>query len=151
MEPRPKFFFYSDYSCLPGRVRIRDLLQAEVNDLNEDDQTVRSLLQLAGTNQEYLLAPDYDMRRWELENVTNAITKDVLQYWTTNADLRVMIDISTETQTAANGQQAVHDEMHVRMYENRHMLSLPFDERLSKHCQVIYTTHSPFNDTTRQP
>lgn len=105
-----------------------------------------------------------------------------------------MIDISQETETGPNGKQAVHDEMHVRMYDNRHMLSLPFDERssgfqwffsfltafsryeydntpviilldepalglhakaqrdflrfieerLSKRCQVIYTTHSPF-------
>ena len=190
----PRFFFYSDYSRLPGRVRIRELLEAEADDLDEDDQTALSLLQLAGTDQEYLLDPDYDTRRRELENVANAITQDVLQYWTTNADLRVMIDISQKTETASNGQQAVHDEMHVRMYDNRHMLSLPFDERssgfqwffsfltafsryeyddapviilldepalglhakaqrdflrfieerLSKRCQVIYTTHSPF-------
>lgn len=190
----PRFFFYSDYSRLPGRVRIRELLEAEADDLDEDDQTALSLLQLAGTDQEYLLDPDYDTRRRELENVANAITQDVLQYWTTNADLRVMIDISQETEAGPNGQQAVHDEMHVRMYDNRHMLSLPFDERssgfqwffsfltafsryeyddtpviilldepalglhakaqrdflrfieerLSKRCQVIYTTHSPF-------
>jgi len=190
----PRFFFYSDYSRLPGRVRIRELLEAKADDLDEDDQTALSLLQLAGTDQEYLLDPDYDTRRRELENVANAITQDVLQYWTTNADLRVMIDISQETEAGPNGQQAVHDEMHVRMYDNRHMLSLPFDERssgfqwffsfltafsryeyddtpviilldepalglhakaqrdflrfieerLSKRCQVIYTTHSPF-------
>ena len=190
----PRFFFYSDYSRLPGRVRIRELLEAEADDLDADDQTALSLLQLAGTDQEYLLDPNYDTRRRELENVANAITQDVLQYWTTNADLRVMIDISQETETAANGKQAVHDEMHVRMYDNRHMLSLPFDERssgfqwffsflaafsryeydstpviilldepalglhakaqrdflrfieerLSKRCQVIYSTHSPF-------
>jgi predicted ATP-dependent endonuclease of OLD family len=105
-----------------------------------------------------------------------------------------MIDISQETEQRKDGHHAVHDEMHVRMYDNRHMLSLPFDERssgfqwffsflaafsryeyedtpvvilldepalglhakaqkdflrfieerLSKRCQVIYTTHSPF-------
>ncbi len=190
----PKFFFYSDYSRLPGRVRIKELLEADPETLDEDDQTALSLLNLAGTDKDYLLDPDYDTRRRELENVANAITQDVLKYWTTNADLRVMIDISKETVTAPNGQQAVHDEMHVRMYDNRHMLSLPFDERssgfqwffsfltafsryeyddtpviilldepalglhakaqkdflrfieerLSKRCQVIYTTHSPF-------
>lgn len=190
----PKFFFYSDYSRLPGRVRIRELLEADPDELEEDDQTALSLLQLAGTDKDYLLNPDYDTRRRELENVANAITQEVLQYWTTNADLRVMIDISQETETGPNGEQAVHDKMHVRMYDSRHMLSLPFDERssgfqwffsfltafsryqdddtpviilldepalglhakaqrdflrfieerLSKRCQVIYTTHSPF-------
>ena len=128
----PRFFFYSDYSRLPGRVRIRELLKAEADDLDEDDQTALSLLQLAGSDQEYLLDPDYDTRRRELENVANAITQDVLQYWTTNADLRVMIDISQGTEATQNGQRGtVHDEMHVRMYDNRHMLSLPFDERSS--------------------
>ena len=128
----PRFFFYSDYSRLPGRVRIRELLKAEADDLDEDDQTALSLLQLAGSDQEYLLDPDYDTRRRELENVANAITQDVLQYWTTNADLRVMIDISQGTEATQNGQRGtVHDEMHIRMYDNRHMLSLPFDERSS--------------------
>lgn len=190
----PKFFFYSDYSRLPGRVRIRELLQADPETLDENDQTARSLLQLAGSDQDYLLDPDYETRRRELENVANAISQDVLQYWTTNTDLRVLIDISQETEQRKDGQHAVHDEMHVRMYDNRHMLSLPFDERssgfqwffsfltafsryeyddtpviilldepalglhakaqkdflrfieerLSKRCQVIYTTHSPF-------
>ena len=190
----PKFFFYSDYSRLPGKVRIRELLEANPEKLDENDQTALSLLQLAGTDQEYLLNPDYETRRRELENVANAISQDVLQYWTTNTDLRVLIDISQETEQRDDGQHAVHDEMHVRMYDNRHMLSLPFDERssgfqwffsfltafsryeyddtpviilldepalglhakaqkdflrfieerLSKRCQVIYTTHSPF-------
>lgn len=190
----PKFFFYSDYSRLPGKVRIRELLEADQESLDENDQTALSLLQLAGSDQEYLLDPDYETRRRELENVANAISQDVLQYWTTNTDLRVLIDISQETEQRKDGQHAVHDEMHVRMYDNRHMLSLPFDERssgfqwffsfltafsryeyddtpviilldepalglhakaqkdflrfieerLSKRCQVIYTTHSPF-------
>jgi predicted ATPase len=190
----PKFFFYSDYSRLPGKVRIRELLQANADELDANEQTALSLLQLAGSEQEYLLDPDYETRRRELENVANAITQDVLKYWTTNADLRVMIDISQETEQRKDGHHAVHDEMHVRMYDNRHMLSLPFDERssgfqwffsflaafsryeyedtpvvilldepalglhakaqkdflrfieerLSKRCQVIYTTHSPF-------
>lgn len=190
----PKFFFYSDYSRLPGKVRIRELLEADRETLDENEQTALSLLQSAGSDQEYLLDPDYETRKRELENVANAISQDVLQYWTTNTDLRVLIDISQETEQRKDGQHAVHDEMHVRMYDNRHMLSLPFDERssgfqwffsfltafsryeyddtpviilldepalglhakaqkdflrfieerLSKRCQVIYTTHSPF-------
>ena len=90
----PKFFFYSDYSRLPGKVRIRELLEADPETLDENDQTALSLLQLAGSDQEYLLDPDYETRKRELENVANAISQDVLQYWTTNTDLRVLIDIS---------------------------------------------------------
>ena len=127
----PKFFFYSDYSRLPGKVRIRELLEADAEKLDEDDQTALSLLKLAGSDQDYLLDPDYETRKRELENVANAISQDVLQYWTTNTDLRVLIDISQTTEKRPDGQHAVHDEMHVRMYDNRHMLSLPFDERSS--------------------
>lgn len=127
----PKFFFYSDYSRLPGKVRIRELLEADAEKLDEDDQTALSLLKLAGSDQDYLLDPDYETRKRELENVANAISQDVLQYWTTNTDLRVLIDISQTTEKRQDGQHAVHDEMHVRMYDNRHMLSLPFDERSS--------------------
>jgi ABC-type cobalamin/Fe3+-siderophores transport system ATPase subunit len=127
----PKFFFYSDYSRLPGRVRIRELLETKPELLDENDQTALSLLNLAGSDQDYLLDPDYETRKRELENVANAISQDVLQYWTTNTDLRVLIDISQKTEQRADGQHAVHDELHVRMYDNRHMLSLPFDERSS--------------------
>jgi ABC-type transport system involved in cytochrome c biogenesis ATPase subunit len=127
----PKFFFYADYSRLPSTVRIRELLEADAEKLDEDKQTALSLLRLAGSDQEYLLNPDYETRKRELENVANAISQDVLQYWTTNTDLRVLIDISQKTERRADGQHAVHDEMHVRMYDNRHMLSLPFDERSS--------------------
>ncbi|TAD90325.1 MAG: hypothetical protein EAZ99_06780 [Alphaproteobacteria bacterium] len=127
----PKFFFYADYSRLPSKVRIRELLEADAEKLDAEMQTALSLLKLAGSDRDYLLAPDYETRKRELENVANVISQDVLQYWTTNTDLRVLIDISQKTEELPNGNHAVHDEMHVRMYDNRHMLSLPFDERSS--------------------
>jgi predicted ATPase len=127
----PKFFYYTEYSRLPGIVKIRELLKAKEDDLDVDQLTARALLGLAGAEDDYLLNPDYETRKRELENVANAITQDVLKYWTTNTDLRVLIDITQRTQQVNNGQQAVLDEMHVRMYDNRHMLSLPFGERSS--------------------
>jgi predicted ATP-dependent endonuclease of OLD family len=96
-----------------------------------DDQTALSLLHMAGADDDYLLNPDYETRKRELENVANAITQDVLTYWTTNTDLRVLIDITQKTESRPNGQHSVIDELHVRMYDNRHMLSLPFGERSS--------------------
>ncbi|NMN03880.1 MULTISPECIES: AAA family ATPase [unclassified Novosphingobium] len=127
----PKFFYYAEYSRLPGIVKIRELLQADEDTLDVDMATARSLLSMAGADDEYLLDPEYETRKRELENVANAITQDVLTYWTTNTDLRVLIDITQKTEAQQNGNHAVLDEMHVRMYDNRHMLSLPFDERSS--------------------
>jgi hypothetical protein len=57
---------------------------------------------------------------------------EVLKYWSTNPELRVDIDISQRAVPAPNppgGQTTVLDELRVRLYDNRHLLSLPFDER----------------------
>ena len=130
-ERLPKFFYFRDYSRLPEIVKIRELLQANKADLDLDQQTARSLLEMAGAESDYLLNPDYQQRKRELENVANALTLDVLEYWTTNKHLRVLIDITQKTENVAKGQTAVVDELHVRMYDDSHMLSLPFGERSS--------------------
>lgn len=127
----PKFFYYAEYSRLPGIVKIRELLEADQSKLDIDEETALSLLKMAGAEDDYLLNPEYETRKRELENVANAITQDVLKYWTTNTELRVLIDITQKTVSKQNGQHSVLDEMHVRMYDNRHMLSLPFNERSS--------------------
>jgi predicted ATP-dependent endonuclease of OLD family len=141
-----------------------------------------------------MLNPDYERRKRELENVANALTDDVKKYWTQNTELRVQPDITQRTEQRNNGQHSVLDELKIRIWDNRHSLSLPFtehsagfqwffsflaafseyehkdpsvvilldepavglharaqadflrfiEERLTKRCQVIYTTHSPF-------
>lgn len=190
----PKFFYYSDYSSLPSRVPIRELLNADPDTLDENQQTALALLQLAEFEKEHLLDTDYETRKRELENTANELTREVLAYWSTNTNLRVLIDLTMKKEPNGRGETPVVDELQVRMYDDKHMLSLPFDERssgfrwffsfltafsryeydntpvvilldepalglhakaqkdflrfieerLSKRCQVIYTTHSPF-------
>lgn len=151
-------------------------------------------MKLGGTEEDYILNPDYERRKRELENVANVLTDDVNNYWSQNPDLRVEPDITQSTIQINPGQQSVLDEMKLRIWDNRHSLSLPFtdhsagfqwffsflaafseyehsdppvvilldepavglhakaqadflrfiEERLTKQCQVIYTTHSPF-------
>lgn len=188
----PEFFYFADYSKLPYSVKIHDVLKNDK--LNDPDATARALLRLGGTEQEYMLNPDYERRKRELENVANVLTDDVNEYWSQNPELRVQPDITQRTVQNAQGQQSVLDEMKLRIWDNRHSLSLPFtehsagfqwffsflaafseyehrdppvvilldepavglhakaqadflrfiEERLTKRCQVIYTTHSPF-------
>src|SRR4051812_14692450 len=76
----PKFFYYSDYSSLPARIRVRDLLAADPKTMTDDLITARSLLRMAATDDQYLLNADYELRKRELENVANALTEDVLKY-----------------------------------------------------------------------
>lgn len=192
-EPRlPEFFYFADYSKLPYSVKIQDVLKKEK--LSDPDATARALLMLGGTEKEYMLNPDYERRKRELENVANVLTDDVNKYWSQNPELRVQPDITQCTVSNQQGQQSVLDEMKLRIWDNRHSLSLPFtehsagfqwffsflaafseyehrdppvvilldepavglhakaqadflrfiEERLTKRCQVIYSTHSPF-------
>lgn len=190
----PQFFYFDDYSQLPASVKIRQLLDKKKRDLNPGELTARALLALGGADNEYLLNPDYETRKRELENIANAITHQVLAFWSTNPELRTEVDMTLKQEPTSNGQQQVLDELKIRLYDNRHLLSLSFDERstgfrwffsflaafseyennsspviilldepglglharaqadflrfiderLSKRCPVIYTTHSPF-------
>lgn len=190
----PKFFYFSEYSGLPSTVPIRKLLAAKEDDLNEDEHTALALLQLAEFEEDHLLDTDYETRKRELENVANELRGQVLEYWSTNRNLRVEMDLTLKQQAVKNGTTTVIDELHIRMRDDQHELSLRFDERssgfrwffsfltafsryefddtpviilldepalglhakaqkdflrfieerLSKRCQVIYTTHSPF-------
>lgn len=191
-ERFPEFFYFADYSTLPYSVKIDHVLKTEK--LDDSDATARALLRLGGADQDYVLNPDYERRKRELENVANVLTEDVNKYWSQNPDLRVQPDITTRNVQSPQGQQSVLDEMKLRIWDNRHSLSLPFnehsagfqwffsflaafseyehrdpavvilldepavglharaqadflrfiEERLTKRCQVIYTTHSPF-------
>ncbi|MEJ1341204.1 MAG: AAA family ATPase [Candidatus Sedimenticola sp. (ex Thyasira tokunagai)] len=125
----PRFFYFSEYSSLPYSVNIQELLNTDEGDLEDDELTTLSLLRMAASDDDYLLNPDYELRKRELENVGNALTSDVLQYWSQNPDLRVDMDITKEQITNPQNQSiAVLDELKIRIRDSRHWLTLPFDE-----------------------
>jgi len=124
----PRFLYFAEYSTLPYSVDINRLLKAKLEDLSEDEITARSLLQLAAAEEAYLNNPDYERRKRELENTANSITQDVLRYWSQNPDLRVNPDITQKTVADGNGKHAVLDELKIRIWDQRHLLSLPFNE-----------------------
>jgi hypothetical protein len=129
VQPRiPRFFYFADYSKLPYTVKIDHVLKAGDDKLTESEATARALLRLGGAEDEYLLNPDYERRKRELENVSNALTDDVLKYWSQNPELRVQPEITQRTEQRPNGQHSVLDELKVRIWDNRHSLSLPFDQ-----------------------
>ncbi len=127
----PKFFYFSDYSSLPGIIKIKEVLGVDKDNLNDRLQTARALLELGRTEDDYLTNPDYERRKRELENVSNLLTQEILEYWSTNKEIRVDIDVTQQTEQRPNGQAAVLNELRIRLYDMRHMLSLPFDERSS--------------------
>jgi predicted ATPase len=130
----PKFFYFDEYSSLPGTIKVTEILQKKRESLTEDEATARSLLDLAGAEKDYLLNAEYEVRKRELENVANSLTHDVLEYWSTNPELRVHMDFTQRTvqlQPPNQGVHAVLDELKLRLWDDRHLLSLPFDQRSS--------------------
>ena len=64
----------------------------------------------------------------ELEGAANGITEQVFQYWTQNKDLRLEIRVSA----ADPADEPPLDQgpiVNVRIYNPRHYVSVPFDER----------------------
>jgi len=128
----PAFFYFDKYSELHGTENIRKILESDDKNLEPHERTARSLLRLGATDEDYLLNPNYELRKRELENVANALTHEVLDYWSQNPELRVYIDITQRTVTNAQGQtQSILDELKIRIWDERHWLSLPFDEHSS--------------------
>ena len=124
----PKFFYFHNYSTLPYSVEIERILKTPEDQLEDDELTARSLLRLAAADEDYLLNPDYERRKRELEYIANALSQDVLKYWSQNPNLRVLPDITHRTINTPQGRQTVLDELKIRIWDDRHLLSLPFDE-----------------------
>jgi hypothetical protein len=127
----PQFIYFDKYSSLPYSIKIHDVLKTPEQNLNDEQLTARSLLRIAAADDDYLLNPDYERRKRELENVANALSHDVLKYWSQNPELRVNPDITQKTESRPNGLTAVIDELKIRIWDNKHQLSLPFTEHSS--------------------
>ncbi len=148
----PKLFYYAHYSSLPNQIHIRELIKKSKGKtaLTDGERTALALLRLAASDDAYLINADYELRKRELENVANALTDDVLAYWSQNPDLRVHIDVTQVTEPAPNGgQQAVVDQLKVRMYDDRHRLSLPFGSR-SSGFQWFFSFLAAFSEFERE-
>lgn len=143
----PEFFYFAEYSKLPYTVKIQHVLKGDR--LSDGEATARALLNLGGTENEYMLNPDYERRKRELENVANVLADDVNNYWTQNPDLRVEPDITTRTEARPDGQHAVLDEMKLRIRDNRHSLTLPFSEH-SAGFQWFFSFLAAFSEYERK-
>lgn len=128
----PTFFFFDDYATLSGRLPLRTLLTAPPETLSDEELTALSLLRMAGADDSYLLHAGYERRRREMEGVANALTEETLKYWSQNTGLRVLIDLAPgdagHHRTTAEGDS---DELQIRLWDARHFVSLPFDQRSS--------------------
>lgn len=126
----PRFFYFGEYSYLPGRVALGQLLGTNKEKLSPSERTALSLLELAGGTKESLSAEDYEQRVAELEASGNEITRQVLDYWTTNPDIRVDFDIDKKIEPNPQGQpQIVERYLDIRLHDERHQFTTNFATR----------------------
>jgi predicted ATPase len=127
----PNFFYFSDYSALPGKVRLDKVAATSSAPASDHMQTARALLELAGTEPGSLAEDDYEERKAELEAVSNELTQQTQEYWRQSAHLEIVMDVEKENIARADGTHAVAKVLHIRVKDRRHQYTGSFDDRSS--------------------
>jgi ABC-type oligopeptide transport system ATPase subunit len=126
----PMFVYFDDYDSMPGKASIPDLIHRRgQGTLTRGEQALVSLLRLAGSELEEFLAQDNHERLIRRqENANASISREVFKYWQQSTDLVVKLEVlSPETGAAAPLDQG--PILQIRVFNNRHGVSVPFDER----------------------
>ena len=125
----PRFFYFSDYSTMSGRVSLPYLKDKQSrNDLDEADKTFLSLLEIVDADLSDFEKMDFEALTRELEGAANGITEEAFHYWRQNPGLRVTIQMSqgNPADEAPLNQGPV---VNIRIYNPKHAVTVPFDER----------------------
>jgi energy-coupling factor transporter ATP-binding protein EcfA2 len=125
----PRFFYFSEYSTMRGRVSLPDLKAREAAGLaDEADQTFLSLLQTANAELSDFEVVDFEALTRELEGAANGITEDAFTYWRQSPGLRVVIQMSPGN---PNDEPPLNrgPVVNLRIYNPKHAVTVPFDER----------------------
>ena len=133
LDEQPNFLYFDEYSIMDGDVHITKLQQREnKNNLSEADKTFLSLLSLANLSiDDIRKTDDYEEITAELEAASNYISDQVFEYWTQGPNLRVEFDDSQEypNPDGRTSNQTKQPVIHVRIKNQRHQVTLPFDDR----------------------
>lgn len=126
----PYFIYFGDYYTINGRISIQYLKQRRnSNQLDEADRTFLSLLELSGNKlEDFENQQNFEKLKAEMESASITITDQVFEYWTQNKQLEVEFAISpADPQDLPPLDQGTI--LHVRVKNNRHRVTVPFDER----------------------
>lgn len=119
----PQFFYFSNYSVLPGETDLTELAR-EVEareDLDEQQQTVVSLLAHAGVAPKDFLDTNYDSRKAELQAAAVDLSREVFKYWRANTDLEVVFgDDNVPVLEAPNNVAVNHRLLKIELRDGRH-------------------------------
>ena len=125
----PVFFYFDDYSTMRGRVSMPHIKQREAaGTLEESEKTFLALLATVDADLSDFETANFERLTRELEGAANGITEQVFRYWTQNKDLRLEIRVSP-ADPADEPPLNQGPIVNVRIYNPRHYVSVPFDER----------------------
>lgn len=125
----PKFFYFDDYSIMPGRVSLEHIdAKRTAETLEESEKTFLSLLGAVDADLGDFAGTDFEELTRQLEAAANSITDQVFEFWSQNKDLRVNIQMSPANPNDEVPLNSGHI-FNVRIYNSRHSVTVPFDER----------------------
>lgn len=132
LKRMPKFFRFASYQNLEGRVDVATLRTAENEQPGASSkQTARALLQLADTDIDSVTDAEFESRTAELEAVSSDLSREMAEYWSTNPELRIKVEIEPETVQAPNGQTSVVRYLNFRVEDRKHDFTNNFSLRSS--------------------
>ncbi|MFF4369494.1 ATP-dependent endonuclease [Streptomyces sp. NPDC001594] len=123
IELLPKFFYFSTYELLPGECDLHALAErAQTQQWERGDETMMSLLRLAGERPGDFLDEDYDSRKAELQAASLDLSDQVFEYWKQNQDLTVVFDTDLiPMPPGPDGQpQPHHRLLKIELRDDRH-------------------------------
>ena len=127
----PVFVYFDNYSGMRGRISIQDIKRKSLNQegVDEADRIFLALLNLVGADLGDLESEtDYEYLKAELESASIGISDEIFEFWKQNTQLRVEFDLSPAN---PNDPPPLNTGtiLHVRIWNDRHRVSVPFDER----------------------
>lgn len=132
----PRFYYFDEYSQLPGTTDTAPLVAAlgtegTPTSLSEAQSTALALLRLGFADEE-IIAERYEERKAELQAVAAELSRDVHKYWKQNPHLRLEIDINPVEETdPQNNRRIVRRELKLEVMDQRHFFTNSLDARSS--------------------
>jgi predicted ATP-dependent endonuclease of OLD family len=128
----PKFFRFASYQNLEGRVDVATLRTQENEQPGASPkQTARALLRLADTDIDSVTDAEFESRTAELEAVSSDLSREMAEYWSTNPELRIKVEIEPEIVAVPNGQTSVVRYLNFRVEDRKHDFTNNFSLRSS--------------------
>lgn len=128
----PQFFRFAAYQNLEGRVDVASLRsQGDEEPGASSKQTARALLRLADTDIDSVTDAEFESRTAELEAVSSDLSREMAEYWSTNPELRIKVEIESATQQDGYGHSVVARHLNFRVEDRRHDFTNNFSLRSS--------------------